>query len=366
MDMPVVFSDREDQSRLESVIDRVLQEAKKQGATSAEVDAHMNAGLSVTSRKGDVETIEHTRDKSMGVTVYFDHCKASASTSDFSDNAIVDAVKAACSIARHTKEDPFSGLADAELMAKNIPDLDLSHPWSLSAEGAIEITKDCEAAALSFDRRITNTEGATVDTHLGLRGYGNSHGFLASYPAARHSLSCSVIASEGDKMQSNYWYSVARKYEELESISSIGRKAAERAISRLGATSIATTQLPVVFSAEVATGLISHFMRAINGNTLYRDSSFLKDMLGEQIFPEFIRIDERPHLKGALGSSPFDNEGVATSARDFITNGVLQSYVLDSYSGRKLNLQTTGNAGGTHNLYVSHSDLTQADLFKKI
>ena len=165
MDMPVVFSDREDQSRLESVIDRVLAEAKKQGATSAEADAHMDAGLSVTSRKGDVETIEHTRDKSMGVTVYFGHCKASASTSDFSDSAIVDTVKAACSIARHTKEDPFSGLADAELMAKNIPDLDLSHPWSLSAEGAIEITKDCEAAALDFDRRITNTEGATVNTH---------------------------------------------------------------------------------------------------------------------------------------------------------------------------------------------------------
>lgn len=366
MDMPVVFSDREDQSRLESVIERVLDEARKQGATSAEADAHMDAGLSVTSRMGDVETIEHTRDKSMGVTVYFGQCKGSASTSDFSDNAIADTVKAACSIARHTKEDPFSGLADAELMAKNIPDLDLSHAWSLSAEGAIEITKDCEAAALNTDKRITNSEGATVNSHQGIRGYGNSHGFLAAYPASRHSLSCSVIASEGDKMQSNYWYTVARKHDELEAITSVGRKAAERAISRLGATPIATTQMPVILSADMATGLISHFLRAINGNSLYRDSSFLKDTLGEQLFPEFVRIDERPHIKGALGSTPFDNEGVATTARDYITDGVLQSYVLDSYSARKLNMQTTGNAGGVHNLYITHSDLTQDDLVKQI
>ena len=366
MDMPVVFSDREDQSRLESVIERVLEEARKQGASSAEADAHMDAGLSVTSRMGDVETIEHTRDKSMGVTVYFGQCKGSASTSDFSDNAVIDTVKAACGIARHTTEDPFSGLADAELMAKNIPDLDLSHPWSLSAERAIEITKECEAAAFNTDRRISNSEGATIDSHQGIRGYGNSHGFIASYPASRHSLSCSVIASEGDKMQSNYWYTVARKHEDLEALTSVGRKAAERALGRLGASPIATTQMPVIFSADMATGLISHFLRAINGNSLYRDSSFLKDTLGESIFPEFIRIDERPHLIGGLGSTPFDNEGVATTARDYIIDGVLQSYVLNSYSARKLNLQTTGNAGGVHNLFITHSDLTQNDLFKKI
>ncbi|MDH5614895.1 MAG: metallopeptidase TldD-related protein, partial [Gammaproteobacteria bacterium] len=212
----------------------------------------------------------------------------------------------------------------------------------------------------------TNSEGATIDSHQGIRGYGNSHGFIASYPASRHSLSCSVIASEGDKMQSNYWYTVARKHEDLEALTSVGRKAAERALGRLGASPIATTQMPVIFSADMATGLISHFLRAINGNSLYRDSSFLKDTLGESIFPEFIRIDERPHLIGGLGSTPFDNEGVATTARDYIIDGVLQSYVLNSYSARKLNLQTTGNAGGVHNLFITHSDLTQNDLFKKI
>lgn len=366
MDMPVTFNEREDQSRLESLIAEVLDIARKYGATAADVDAHMDGGLSVTARMGDVEVIEHNRDKGMGVTVYFGQCKGSASTTDFSSKAIEETVKAACSIARHTKEDPFAGLADAALMAKDIPDLDLFHPWGLSVEDAIEYAKTCEAAALNVDKRITNSEGATVSSHQGIRAYGNSHGFIGAWPGSRHSVSCSVIASENDKMQSNYWYSVARNHNDLEALESIGKKAAQRALSRLGASPIGTGQMPVIFSAEMATGLLSQFLRAINGNNLYRDSSFLKDMLGKQIFPDNIRIDERPHLKGALGSAPFDNEGVATQARDFITNGILQSYVLDSYAARKLGMQTTGNAGGSHNVFITHSDQTQEDLIKKI
>ncbi len=338
---------------LNRVVSGLLEEARRCGATAAEVGGNLASGLSVTVRKGEVETIEHNRDKGMGVTVYFGQRKGSASTTEFSADAVKETVRAACEIARHTAEDPCHGLAPAERMAKEIPDLELYHPWDLEVEAAIDLATRCEAAALAADPRIKNSEGASVSSHAGFYIYGNSHGFLGAYPTTRHSVSCSVIADEGEGMRRDYWYTTARDAKRLEAAEAVGRRAAGRAVRRLGARRLATCQVPVVFSAEVAGTLLSHFVGAVRGSALYRKSSFLVDQLGEPIFPEFVRIFEQPHLKGALGSAPFDQEGVATQQRDLVDKGVLQGYVLDSYSACKLGMQTTGNAGGVHNLTIA-------------
>ena len=339
-------------AELESLVQLVLDEARVRGASGAEAGVSLEAGLSVTVRLGEVETLEYHRDRGVGVTVYFGQRKGSASTSDFAPYAVRETVQAACDIARYTSEDPCAGLAAADCMASDIPDLDLCHPWAVDATAAIAIAQRCETAAREADSRITNSEGATLSSHQGLRVYGNSHGFLGGYPSTRHSLSCSVIAGKDDQMQRDYWYTVSRRHTELEAAEQVGRMAAERSVRRLNGRKLPTRQVPVIFAAEIATGLFRSFTGAIRGGSLYRKSSFLLDHLGKPVFPDFMRIHEQPHLRGALGSAPFDSEGVATRARDLITDGVLQGYVLDSYSARKLGLQTTGNAGGVHNLTV--------------
>ena len=341
------------QADLETIIERALEEARSRGASQAEAAVSQDTGLSVGVRLGEVETLEHQRDRSMGITVYFGQRKGSASTADFSLDAVRATVAKACSIARFTAEDAASGLADASLMSRGAPDLDLAHPWTLSAERAIEIAKSCEAAALSFDSRINNSDGSSLGTHQGLHVYGNTHGFVGGYPTTSHTLSCVVLAGSGEDMQRDYWYSSARDWRELEQAEAIGRESARRTVARLEPRRLTTRRAPVLFAPEIARGLIGHFVAAIRGSSQYRESSFLLKSVGQQVFPAGFSIAERPHIPKAMGSAPFDDEGVATRDRELIVDGVLTGYILSSYSARKLGMQTTGNAGGAHNLLVA-------------
>ncbi|MFQ6021644.1 MAG: metalloprotease PmbA [Acidiferrobacterales bacterium] len=352
------------QERLKALVERILAEARRQGASAAEAAVSVAQGLSVTVRLAEVETVEHNRDKNLDLTVFFGHKSASASTSDFSEAAIHDTVRAACSIAQYMAEDECTGLADAERLAADIPDLDLYHPWRPGTKQAIELARECETAARGVDARIKNSEGATVSSHEGTGVYGNTHGFIAAVPTTRHSLSCSVIAQENGGMQRDYWYSVARDSTDLETSVQVGRKAGERALRRLGARKLSTRDTSVVFEAPVASSLLSHLVSAIRGSSLYREASFLLDHIGKKIFTDHVSICEQPHIKKALGSAVFDNEGVATATRDIVAAGVLQSYVLDSYSARKLGLHTTGNAGGVHNLEISRGERDLAALLR--
>lgn len=355
-----------DVDQLKNVVADVLQQAKKQGATSAEVGVGVDAGLSVSVRLGEVETVEFNRDRGISITVYVGQRKGTASTTDIGADAIRSTVKAACDIAKYTTEDAFAGLADPALMAKDIPDLDLDHPWAITAPEAIELAKVCEAAARVHDSRISNSEGATIATHRELQVYGNSHGFLAGYPTTEHSISCSVIAEANGAMERDYWYTLGCDAAELEAAAKVGEQAAARTVRRLGARRLTTRTAPVLFVSELARGLIGHFVAAISGGNLYRKASFLLDHAGKQIFPSFMHIHENPHVKKALGSAPFDGEGVATRARDIITDGILQGYILGSYSARKLGLVTTGNAGGVHNLFVESGEDDFNALVKKM
>lgn len=341
-----------DVEHLKALVEEVLRETARQSASAAEAAISTSSGLSVTVRLGEVETIEHVRDKGLGVNAYFGQKKGSASTTDFAPEAIKETVRAACEIARYTAEDPCAGLADAELMAGEVPDLELFHPWDLEPDAAIGLALESEDVARSVDPRITNSEGASVDRYRQSHVYGNSHGFIGGYSGTRHSISCSVIAQDDAGMQRDHWYTVARDPEDLEGAAAVGRKAGERALRRLDARQVPTCSVPVLFAAEVASGLFAHFVAAVSGGNLYRNASFLVDHLGRQIFPAHLRMHEQPHLHKGLGSAPFDNEGVATRARDIVSEGVLQGYVLSSYSARKLGMQTTGNAGGVHNLTV--------------
>jgi PmbA protein len=341
------------QTDLESIIEHALAEARARGASQAEAAVSQDTGLSVGVRLGEVETLEHQRDRSMGITVYFGQRKGSASTADFSLQAVDATVAKACSIARFTAEDANSGLADAELMARAPQDLDLSHPWNVSADRAIEIAKACEAAALGFDPRINNSEGASVGTHQGLHVYGNTHGFVGGYPTTSHTLSCVVLAGTGEDMQRDYWYTSSRDWHELENAESVGRESARRTIARLGPRKISTRRAPVLFVPELARGLIGHFVAAIRGSSQYRQASFLLNSAGQQVFPVNFSIAERPHILKAMASAPFDDEGVATMNRELVAEGVLTGYLLSSYSARKLGLKSTGNAGGSHNLIVA-------------
>src|SRR5271154_3699248 len=340
------------QADLESIIERALEEARARGASQAEAAVSQDTGLSVGVRLGEVETLEHQRDRSMGITVYFGQRKGSASTADFSLDAVRATVAKACSIARFTAEDSSAGLADADLMARAPQSLDLSHPWNVSADRAIEIAKSSEAAALAFDSRINNSEGASLGTHQGLHVYGNTHGFLGGYPTTSHTLSCVVLAGTGEDMQRDYWYSSARDWHELEAAEAIGRESARRTIARLNPRRLSTRRAPVLFVPEIARGLIGHFTAAIRGSSQYRQASFLLNSVGQQVFPAGFSIAERPHIPKAMGSAPFDDEGVSTRDRELVADGVLTGYILSSYSARKLGLKTTGNAGGAHNLLV--------------
>ncbi|HEY2681952.1 MAG TPA: metalloprotease PmbA [Steroidobacteraceae bacterium] len=341
------------QSDLESIIERSLEEARSRGASQAEAAVSQDNGLSVSVRLGEVETLEHQRDRSMGITVYFGSRKGSASTADFSPDAVRATVAKACSIARFTAEDACAGLADPALMATAPPDLELSHPWNVGADRAIEIAKSCEAAALGFDPRINNSEGASVGTHQGLHVYGNTHGFIGGYPTTSHTLSCVVLAGSGEGMQRDYWYSSSRDWRELEDAESIGRESARRTIARLGPRRLSTRRARILYVPELARGIVGHFVGAIRGSSQYRESSFLLHAVDQQIFPAMFSIAERPHIHKAMGSAPFDDEGVATHDRDLVAAGVLTGYILSSYSARKLKLKTTGNAGGAHNLIVA-------------
>lgn len=337
---------------LEAIVARALDAARRGGATAAEAAVSVDTGLSVTVRLGEVETLEYQRDRGMGITVYVDHRKGTASTADLAWDSVTETVRKALSIATFTAVDEYAGLPDPAMLARDVPDLDLSHPWDIHAEQAIELAKACEAAALGYDTRINNSEGGSVGTHRGLRVFGNSLGFIGGYPQTSHSVSCVVLAQQGEDMQRDYWYTSSRDWRELESAADVGRRAARRATERLGAVKLSTRHAPVLFVPELARGLVGHFVSAIRGGPQYRKSSFLLDAAGQQVFPAWLSMHERPHLPGALGSAPFDGEGVATRDRDLVKDGVLTGYVLDSYAARKLGLTTTGNASGVHNLIV--------------
>ena len=337
---------------LEDIVQSALDEAQRRGVDQAEVAVSHDIGLSATARLGDVEHLEYTNDRGIGITVYCGSRKGNASTSDISPEAIREAVGKACTFARYTAEDKHAGLADADRMCTEIRDLQLEHPWTLDATAAIELAIACEAAALRYDKRITNSEGATVWTNRGVRAYGNSHGFVGSHAKTGHSISCAVLGEANGDMQRDYYYSSARDHLELESADVIGETAARRALGRLGARKIETQRAPVVFKAELARGFIGHAMGAIAGGAQYRRSSFLLDAVGEKIFPDFVDIQERPHLLKGMASAPYDSEGVKTWDRDIVSGGVLQGYILSSYSARRLGLETTANAGGAQNLIV--------------
>ncbi len=340
--------------------------AQAGGASAAEAEVSEGSGQTVSVRKGEVETLEYNKDKGVSVTVYIGERRGHAATSDFSDDALKRTVEKALVIARYTAEDDCAGLADADLLAREVPDLDLYHPWDLPVEQAIELARACEAAALAVDARIRNSEGATVSTQVSQFVYANTLGFMGGYPSSRHSVSCAVIAEEGGSMQRDYWYDTARAAEDMAAVEVIGRRAGERAVRRLNARKLGTRQCPVLFEAPVASGLIASFVSAVSGGHLYRKSSFLLDSLGKQVFPTFVQIHERPFLPRGLASAPFDHEGVATHDRDVVRDGVVQGYFLGSYSARKLGMKSTGNAGGNHNLIIPSTGEDFEGLLKRM
>ncbi|MBX9810313.1 MAG: metalloprotease PmbA [Burkholderiales bacterium] len=352
--------------KLRQIARDILDYAKQRGAGAAETEVSEGFGQTVIVRHGEVETIEYNRDKGISVTVYIGKQQGHASSSDFSPQAVRDTVDAALSIARFTASDDCAGLADADLLARDIPDLDLWHPWSLPVERAIELAQVCEAAGFAVDPRISNSEGATVSTQESHFVYGNSLGFLDGYPSSRHSVGCSLIAGKNDAMQRDDWYETTRVPADLAAPETVGRRAGERALKRLGARKIATAQVPVLFEAPIASSLLGHFVSAVSGGSLYRKSSFLLDSIGQQVFAPFVKISDLPHIRKGLASSAFDGEGVATQARDVVKDGVVQVYFLASYSARKLGMKSTGNAGGNHNLILQDTGEDFAALLRKM
>lgn len=356
----------EEQAQLQQVIEDTLEYAKQKGASQAEVAMSRQTGVCVSTRMQEVETLEFNRDGALGISVYFGNKKGNASTSDLRPDSVRAAVDAACNIASFTSEDPFSGPAEASQMPDSVPDLELYHPGSLSPEHAIELAKRCEQAAFDADPRITNSDGANFASHQSVRVYGNSHGFVAGYPSTRHSLSCVLIATEGDDMQRDYSYSVSRQAERLWLPERVGKHAAERTLNRLNAQKLDTCKVPVLFASDLASGLFAHLVNAISGSSLYRNASFLKDRLGEKIMPEHVSIVERPRIPCALASAPFDSEGVATEDRMIIEQGTLSTYLLTAYSARKLGMTNTGHAGGIYNWLVRHSGRTFEQLLAEM
>jgi len=350
--------------RLRQIARDVLDYAAQRGASAAETEVSEGAGQTVTVRRGEVETIEYNRDKGIGVTVYLGKQRGHASTTDFTPQEMRDTVDAALSIARFTAADECAGLADADLLARTVPDLDLWHPRDLPVERAIEIARDCEAAGFAVDKRLTNSEGATVSTQGSHFIYGNSLGFLDGFPSTRHGVWCALIAGKNDEMQRDEWYETSRDAADLPDAAGVGRKAGERAVHRLGARKIATTQVPVLFEAPVAASLLGHFVAAVSGGSLYRKSSFLLDSAGKQIFASMVNVNEQPHVAKGLASAPFDEEGVATHPREVVQGGVVEGYFLGSYSARKLGLKSTGNAGGNHNLFLRDTGTDFPGLLK--
>ena len=351
---------------LREIAQDLIQYAAKQGATAASAEVSDGFGQGINVRQGEVETIEYNRDKGLSVSVYFGQRRGNASTSDFSKQAIRDTVDAAMNIARFTAIDDCAGLPEADMLATEFPDLDLYHPWLLNVDDAITLARECEQAAFATDKRINNSEGATVNVHEAHFVYANSLGFVGGFPTSRHSVSCAVIAGKDDEMQRDYWYSVARNAKEILKVEEVGRIAAERTVRRLNGRSLATTQCSVLFEAPIATSLIGHFVSAVSGGSLYRKSSFLLDQLGEQVFSPVIHIEDVPDIRRGLASSAFDDEGVKAQRRTIVDAGVLNGYFLGSYSARKLGMKTTGNAGGNHNLIVRPGEMDFNGLLKQM
>lgn len=335
------------------MVEVALRKARELGADQAEVAVSHDVGLSATARLGDVENLEYTNDRGLGITVYRDQCKGSASTSDLTAASIEEAVGKAIAFAKATAEDKYSGLADAELMCTDSPDLSLDHPWDIDADTAVELAIACEKAALDFDPRIRNSEGATVASNRGIRTYANTHGFVGSFAKTSHSISCVVLGEADGDMQRDYYYSAVRDPVELEDGVSIGTTAARRAVARLGAVKPRTVTAPVLFVPELARGFIGHAIGALSGGAQYRKSSFLLDAIGRKVFPSWLSIEERPHIQKGMASAPYDSEGVATYDRSIVVDGVIEDYMLSSYSARRLGLTTTANAGGAQNLIVA-------------
>jgi PmbA protein len=357
-------------SQMREFAQTILDHARSLGAAGCECDVSEGFGLSVTVRKGEIDTLEHNRDKGIGVSVHFGsrpHVKRGhASTSDFSPAALRQTVEAAVAIARHTAEDDCAGLPEQALLARDLPDLDLYHPWHVSPEDAIEVAKRCEAAAFALSPKLKNTEGTSLSAQHSQFIFANSLGFMGGFPTSRHSLGCSMIAEEKGQMQRDDWYSSARVPGQVANPEALGRYAGERALARLRARKIATCQAPVLFEAPLASGLVGHFVSAVSGGSLYRKSTFLLDSLGKQVFSPLVSIEERPHERQAMASSPFDEEGVATRERSIVKGGVVEGYFLGTYSARKLGMQTTGSAGGNHNLVVRPGTLDFRGMLKKL
>jgi PmbA protein len=351
---------------LQQLAEDVLKHANAKGATACEVDVSEGFGQSVTVRCDEVETIEFNRDKGIGITIYSGQRKGYASTSDFSAQALRETVEAALDIARFTAEDDCAGLAEAALMARDCPDLDLYHPWALTVEDAIETARLCEQAAFDASPLVSNSEGASISTQQAHFVSANSLGFMGGYPTSRHYISCSVIAGEQDAMQRDDWYTTHRNASRLDAPGQVGRIAAERAVARLGGRKVKTGEFPVIFEAPLAGGLLGSLVHAASGGALYRKSSFLLDQLGKRIMPDFIQIAERPHIPCGLGSASFDSDGVATRDREVVTDGVLQGYFLSTYTARKLGMQTTANAGGSHNLIIQPGEYDLAGLIARM
>ncbi len=368
MNTPVLSANRFSHSAdtLSQLARDMLKYAKQQGASACAAEVSDGFGQAVTVRHGEVETIEYNRDKGISVSVYIGQRRGNASTSDFSAQAVRETVDAALAIARFTASDDCAGLPDADMLASTYPDLDLYHPWLLDVEQAIELARECEQAAFDRDKRISNSEGATVNVHEAQFVYANSLGFSGGFPTSRHSVGCAVIAGKNAAMQRDYWYSEARNAVEMLRVDEIGRIAAERALRRLKSRKLGTMQVPVLYEAPAAASLLGHFVGAVSGGSLYRKSSFLLDQLGKQVFSKHIHIDDIPDIPRGLASSAFDNEGVKTQRRAIVDKGMLQGYFLGTYSARKLGMQTTGNSGGNHNLVVRPGKLDFNGLLKKM
>ncbi len=351
---------------LQSIAEEVLALAKANGASAAEVDCTIGKGFTATVRMGEVDSVEYENNRAVDVTVYYDDRKGSITTTDIRGQALQAAVQAACDIARYTEEDICNGLADKDLMAKEQPDLQLYFPWQLTAKQGVELALTCEQQARSYDKRITNSDSVAVTNYEVQSVYANSWGFIGGAAASRHEISCVLIAEEKGKMERDYYYSAARDPKDLWTTETVAHEAARRTVSRLGSQKLKTTKAPVLFSPEVARQLIRNFMAAISGANLYRESSFLLNCLGQQIFSPIVRLHEQPYRLKGWGSAAYDAEGVVTQAKDFVTEGVLQSYCLDSYAARRLAMKSTANAGGAHNLFLEQGSKSQAELISSM
>ncbi|TKI06888.1 metalloprotease PmbA [Martelella alba] len=355
----------EQRNLLENAVAHALELAKA-GSDAAEVAVTKTTGIGVSTRYGEVENVEFNSDGALGITVYHQQRKGSASSTDLSPDAIARTVNAALDIARYTSPDPFAGPADKALLAFDAPDLDLFHPADLDAERGVQLAAQAEKAALALDKRIVNTEGGNFNSHYSIKVYGNSHGMLAGYNSSRHSLSCSVIAESGGRMERNYAYTLSRVFEDLRCAQWVGEESARRALAHLNPRKLATMQAPVLFTAETATGLFGHLVAAISGGNVYRKSTFLLNDLGKGILPDWLTIEEHPHLPRGLASAPFDSEGVRTERRAIVQDGVLKTWLLGSYAARKLGMKSTGHAGGIHNWRIAGRGLDFAGMLKEM